>query len=655
MPVFVDTMSRESFVFDGLSLSDGEVFDIIDAPDFAPGEVKVDWIGGPDSDGEIPLDEGRTGNIVKKLSLRVRKQADTDLALQQLGVLVAKLEETRRRPDGLPLIWTPKNATASYTAYVVSGVVAAMPMASRGELIGWLLRSPRVDIVLTCKPFVYGDWVECDAVVSSSAMLEMVVAGVSGHVPAEGRLVLTDTAGHTRKHLEVGMDYHDPDAATLIPASSLDTTAGEFAGLPATLVTQPTAVVGIGPATHVGHFRVKLINAYVTGLVGAFTSAVQLRLAYRCGDGEYSYTAWVSPPATNAACEIDLGSITLSETTTGAQAWDGRLEARTDNAGETLDLPDGYVAMLPIGGGRITARAPYIYRPGLARGADGFGGIAGAMNGDPATFGGTWTTSGSTGDFQGTGNAVTRATTSDSGPRYAILGSTTYTDAEVGLTFAIGADSEVAIYLIVRWTNSSNYAYARFIPPTGLWLLGHVVAGVTTGLNVAGPNEMAIDAEYTLRAVCTASGLLIAEAFLPGGELLSSVAHRTTVLATGGALASGKTGFADYYVDAGAMTRTYTKFYAAAPPAERVVIHSGQSVELTHDSALRESADGTTYGDLPTRGARVWVPPAGDPGREARIVCKARREDVDTTADGVIDDELTAQLFYRPRYRLPAA
>ena len=153
----------------------------------------------------------------------------------------------------------------------------------------------------------------------------------------------------------------------------------------------------------------------------------------------------------------------------------------------------------------------------------------------------------------------------------------------------------------------------------------------------------------TLRLIVFVSGRTLGWVFDSTGATLASLELLSSVLATGGALASGKSGFAD-----GSGTRLvsayYDNFYAAIPSAEPVIIRSGESLQVTSDANLRASSDGSTYGKLPSRGSRLWIPQAGDAGRSTRIAVRATREDPVTAASRNDGDSITAELFYTPRY-----
>lgn len=148
-------MARESHVLDGLNLADGVVFDIADTPTFTPAPLRLDWIGGADSDGSVPLNPSHSDNCTLVLPLRITQQTTADLAWDKVGQLVTKLEATRASSDGLTHLWTPKDASDTWVLTVLSAEITGVPMDSRGDTIGYLLRELRFTITLTCKPYLY--------------------------------------------------------------------------------------------------------------------------------------------------------------------------------------------------------------------------------------------------------------------------------------------------------------------------------------------------------------------------------------------------------------------------------------------------------------------------------------------------------------------
>jgi hypothetical protein len=289
----------------------------------------------------------------------------------------------------------------------------------------------------------------------------------------------------------------------------------------------------------------------------------------------------------------------------------------------------------------------------------------GTLNGRVAPAGGTWATSGSTTDFSfadgpGTGvETLSRATGSDASPRFAILGSTTYTNTEAGVSYARASSALIVPAVILRWTDSSNYLAVRHWFATSYDSVVEVikvVAGTPTTIAstpVPTGSETGFDTTWVaLRAVVFASGVGAAWLAYPTGGVFATVNFSDTVLATGGTLASGKVGFQDYFPGGfGAVTRNYDNFYAATPAPEPIAVYSGRAAEIRSDSAERQDSTGTYYGGVPEyRGGRFMVPCAGTRGRKTRVAVVARRNDTVVAPDDAVTDSTTVTVAITPRY-----
>jgi hypothetical protein len=650
LPPAPPVTSGESHILDGLDVADGTLFEIADTPVFTPAPLRMEWVGSVDGDGTIPADQGHSDNATLMLPLRVKKQATADLAWHKLGLIVGKLEAARRSSTGLPHLWTPKDATDTWELTVRAGDITEFPMNDRDSLLGYLRRFPRITITLHCDPFLYrqGESVTYGPTTSALPVFSLSLANVPGHVEAEATVTVTDAASQARQHVEGGIG-EDSAAALLIDSAALTalggtatTRTGAYSSdgvIRATLGTQAQAVCGTGNLTHVGVHRPK-------ARVWASSTDVRVRLAYRTGDGTYSYTPWVTPPLASDFSEVAFGTVTIRRLASG-QRWDGRIEAYALVAGATLDV-DTFM-MLPADRywGLST---PYRYQAGVLTARDEFAGTVGDLGGEVAPLGGSWVTSGAATDFAASSGRVMRATVSEAGPRYAILGATNYTDQEVGVTVEVTAGLPDP-WLIARYVNATNFLAAELRYGNPAWRVFAYVGGSTEVLD-----EIPLTAAYTtrkMRVVVFASGRLTATLLDPAGATIAEIQAYHTSLATGGAIASGKPGFADQNGFSAPSTRYYDDFYPATPPAEQFVIHSGRTVEIRHDSAERQSSDGTTWATLQPRGGRVLIPCAGDEGRVTRLWTKARRQDIDTLADTGITDSTTVSVVVRPRYRMP--
>lgn len=671
-------MGAESLALDGLQLISGHFG--MEELEMPPPRKRLEWVQGDDSDGALLLRDPLFENREITCRLRVRPQASMDAVLARIADLEAKLEEAEKQRDGLPLVWTPNGSTKSYTLYVLSGELTGVPIVMQGADTGWFQGQPIVTVQMTARPFGYGTEVIGTPVSSTLPLMTLTIPGVAGDVPAEARLIITDNAAKARRHVEWGLEqrhYTDATPAALLLDSDSLVTSG-FAGtgntrtgaydpdatgnnvIRATLATQLVAVCGTGNQPHVGMFRVKA-RIYASSL------DVRVRLAWQTGDGPFSFNGYATPPVEDALCEVDLGVISIPEKTLGTQRWVGRIEAYSATVDDTIDID--VLELVPAGEGYGKARGAFSYKPGPLVARDEFTATTagGALNARVAPSGGTWATSGATTDFAfadgpGSGEeSVSRATTADTGVgRFAILGSTNYTDTEVGVIHQITGSNPKAYNCaaVARWVDANNWL-TLLLDPRQLAFnhyLSLVVNEAGVGATFASKllTPIVSNTWYGLRLVCFASGRAIGQLTDAAGNVIDQVEGQRTSLATGGALATGKPGFKDFCNTGGIGTRYYDKFYAATPAAEPIAIHPSQSLEVRaggDDACLREDSSGVYWGEPPSyRGSRFYLPEAGDENRVSRIAAKARRNDVDVADDPDIADSLTVQVNHTPRY-----
>lgn len=201
-----------------------------------------------------------------------------------------------------------------------------------------------------------------------------------------------------------------------------------------------------------------------------------------------------------------------------------------------------------------------------------------------------------------------------------------------------------------RYVDANNY-FAASVHPTGYLKLEKKVAGVLTTLPLIGPGvPFQYAVSWTMRTVVYADGSYYVWWFQAGSQPTGYIAAGSeTVLATGGALASGQVGIRDFNPTADAGIRKYDNFFSATPSSD-AVIWSGRAAEINSQTAQRADSTGTYYGDMRHRGAHFLLQPAGDESRTNEVVLTAKRNDVDTLADDQIADSTTATIHYTPRY-----
>jgi hypothetical protein len=279
-----------------------------------------------------------------------------------------------------------------------------------------------------------------------------------------------------------------------------------------------------------------------------------------------------------------------------------------------------------------------------------------------APAGGTWATSGAATDFAFADDLsdeqIKRETASDASARFAILGSTNYTDTEVSadiyVASGLSAVGSMSLGVIARWVDSSNYLRAtwtvssQFGSYTHTLSLVSVIAGAATSLAsatlpyVSSPSITPVNAR--LRLIVYATGRIIAQA-LAGSALIASTEAQTSSLATGGALDDGKPGLYDIHTSTATPDRYYDDFSVATPSAEPIVVYSGQSLTVDHEKTERENSAGTLSGRPQSyRGSRFLLPVG-----TSRVAVAARRNDIETAADDQIADSTQVQVAVTPR------
>jgi hypothetical protein len=669
-------MATESWVLGGVILTSG-TFTLMSL-EADPPRARMDWIAAADSEAAAlfrrPLHENRTFTM----KLRVTPQASMDTALDKVGLLVDKLQAASATPAGVALVWTPAGSTRARTFTVLAGQITGLPIALSGDGYSWLLSSPIVTIELTCHPYWLGTETLTSTASSSTPFVTLEIPSVTGDVPALGRLIITDTATQSRRHVEWGLEgpltYNN---ATSLLVDSDDMVTTGFAGaqvvaggvydpnatgnnaIQATLYAgQTVAVCGTGNLSHIGVFRVK-------GRVYSTSSLNTFRLSWRAGDGPMNTNAWVSTPGDADWFEVDLGTITVPAAVIGSQRWTGQIEVFGGPAvtGPGFAFVD-YLTLIPVSDGYGKARASYSYQPGVVVGYDAFvSTTAGnALNARVAPIGGTWATSGDATDLVFDDNfdlsaggdaveSIIRSTSAvETTGRFAILGATSYTDVQIDARARIGTNSagtsNFRQALVARWTDASNHLRLMVPGPSGgNTRIETVIAGAVVSL-ASSSWTRAQSTSYRLRMVAFASGRVIAQVMSDSGAVLVQLDGNSSALATGGTLQTGKPGLMDMTIAAvGALGRRFTAFAVSTPTAEPIAIYSGKNMQVRYDDVLRQDSAGTYSGRPQSyRGGRFLVPVG-----TSRVLVKARRNDIETVTDANFTDATQIQVGWTPR------
>jgi hypothetical protein len=650
----------EELVLDGLALNDNVLG--LEAVSFPPPRQRQEWIGAADSEAQLlvrnPLHENREITA----TIAVAPAADKDGALTRIGQIVDKLQAASAYMDGVELTWSPSGSSLTVTFDVLAGEVTDLPVDWES---GWMVNAPTVTVTMRAKPYWRGTETLTGVTSGSGPVLTAEIVNLIGDVPALGRLIVTDAATQSRRHVEWGLEgplTYNSATSLLIDSDSL-VTAG-FAGALATvtgaydanavgtnaltssLYNFTTACCGTGTLAHVGTFRVK-------ARVKVTAPSCWVRLAWQVGDGAFSTNQYVKPPGATSWYEIDLGVVTIPVALVGTQKWSGRIEAFTESASvETLTID--YLTLIPAQDGYGKTRTGFSYQPGVMAGYDGFTGTTAgvALNARAAPAGGSWATSGVAGDFtfaDDLNGEQLKRNTADAAfaRRLALLGTTSYGDVDTSVRFYV-ADAVSNVHVLhARYVDANNYLEASL--QTGAFVdrdtlaIAATVGGLTVAFTNAETSPLA-PGWYRLRLLAwQATGNAVAVLYTGQDVGIIQAALSATQLATAGAIATGKVGIAD--TAGSAVARYYDDFYVGAPAAEPAVIFSGRNMQVRYDDTVRQDATGTYTGRPPIyRGSRFLV----DVGT-SRVLVKARRNDVDMAEDPNVTDALQVQVGVTPR------
>jgi hypothetical protein len=524
--------------------------------------------------------------------------------------------------------------------------------------------------------------VEPNVWVSTNPVVIGTLPGVLGDVSAEARLVVTERSNQDRRFIEWGLQQRYTNLANslLLDDGSLVTsgfagTSGALTGayggtaITATLTTNPVAVCGLSNLSNVGTFRVR-------ARCRPSTSTILARLKYKDGDGPLRSLSYVEMPQSATFVDLDLGVVNITQALLGTQRWTGQVEAY-DPAGAGSTLAVDHVVLIPCGEGYGKARAAVTFEtPTTFSARDEFDQTAGNLAAKTLPQGGTWATAGDGTDLavDASAHTLTRSTNVvEANGRRAIAGSTSFTNllAQLDVMRSGGVESAGTELLarqglIGRFVDANNFLIlevwngTKFTAPSSL-AQPSVGTAITLTKRVAGVETRLLTGAlatydaggvwFTIRLVVDASGRCFIFAGQRGSnvELIGTVSD--SVLATGGALASGTVGLRDICTlnSAVATVRSYDNFLAAVP-ASTAALFAGRQLEIRSDGALRQDSTGTYDGPPPSyRGSHFFIPPAGQANRTTRILVKADRNDVQEFEDVPLGDTLQVQVPYTPR------
>jgi hypothetical protein len=659
------TSNAEQVILNGIDLSpDTGAPYWLESFDAPPPAERQDWVGSADSEYAVPSRMPAHENRTITMTVRVSPQATMDSALAFLGVIVDELRAASTQ-GGIPLEWCPSGSTKFVTFTVLAGQVSELPIDA-----AWSVgNAPAVTITLTCKPYWEGSEVAGAPVTSTSPLGSVIVNNVPGDQPALGRLIVSDTAGQARRHVEWGLEnqYYDPSDPSPLLIDSAQMTTANMSGFATTLAgaygtgtnaiqaglsINPVAVCGIPSLGHTGAFRIRARFRFAT-------TSTFVRLSWRAGDAPLTANPWVTAPRTGFM-DRDLGTITIPAQFSGVQSWSGQIEAyESDATALTTQLHVDFVEIIPITEGYGKAYSVPV-KATISQSTSAFDSFAGTtaggvLAGRTAPNGGTWSSAGSTGDFAFTDSpteTIQRTAVSETGGgRVAVLGSTSLTDTNAVAMIGITAPNTVGTTaaplrtgVVIRYKDASNYLRAvyRLANNAAELALEQVINGVVSTLAATTLQQRMTATFQPLSVNVYTSGLIVASLYDRSRETVQAT---SPALATGGTLAAGRFGVFDYSQAATATTRQVWVFYAGVAIPESVVINPNKSLEITSEDVLRVDASGSVFGRPGAyRGSRFLVPPGS-----SRIAVKARRNNVEADADDFVQDATQYQVAFTPR------
>lgn len=492
---------------------------------------------------------------------------------------------------------------------------------------------------------------------------------VPGHVDALVDLTLEDASSTTRGFVEIGeaFEYDDdeslqiglPDLLLTDTAGSSQTRAGSASTnvARATLSTEASTVCRTGPLLQIGKKRIR-VRAWAT------TAYVQVRLAWHVGDAPLSCSRWKTVPAENTFVDFALDSINIERAPAGTHTWEAFIQARTVQGVADVDID--FITPFPADR-YFVAMTPNTEDAAIATViADDFDQTSGDYDGKTMPIGGVADSGGDSTPFtvDVTWHFLKRAATGDTADVGAyVFGGSALTDCRVSVEVGSdgGGSPDDEAYrggVLFRYSDDDNYAFGvfeRFDDSPDVFLaIYKKVAGSVSPVKLG--EVLPFQIQHHSYEVLHPNGALQVEARSNGQLRLVAAGGRYSIDAWdedfvhGEALGSGKAGVYDERTG-GTLVRYYNKLRASSLSPCNAVIWEDRSLNVLHDAALRQSADGSAVGKVPqTRGRYLTVPPATRAGRKTLLAVRARQLNVDAGFQDIgLDDELNGTLQVTPR------
>lgn len=517
--------------------------------------------------------------------------------------------------------------------------------------------------------FYENEVTDSDNSTTTARELIFTQTGLSGDNPARVRLVVdndgtTDWRGliwafrsrhfprdgshQTTAKVTYGAEELQPlDTATKVALSGAH---GGTVVTHGTVSTNWTPVVGtnIGGTSYMTHTGTYRVWGRVYSTSGTL---VQSRFVWDVGDfvNPAENTSFRMPGASNYYI-MDYGEIRLDPSSVGTHRWQGQIQAKGNAGAENFSVDKVWLQNTDEGAGVITS--PLSFAVGLATysARSEFNTESGVVTGDSLAVGGTWAaaTGSDTDDYSESNDELTRTAVSDTAARIIYpAGMSNLTTMSASLDFKrTSGDARSGLVVRYEGTDSNDYLLVE-APTSSTFRVAKVVGGSGTVL-ASTVVYLNANAYYTIRAFVNPLGQFVAE-IAPQGAT-SPTARLTgtdSVLATSGALASGKAGIYDFNDSSIACTRTYDNFGAWVPAADAVAFAS-RSVQLGTEAILRQDSGGTAYG--PVTDVIGDLPRLPTTSGTIEVALIPSSGDFDTLPDTLGTASISARPYRRPSW-----
>jgi hypothetical protein len=614
----------------------------------------------------------RPKNRVVSITVNIYGSTALDLD-QKIGVLSQKVGKLNREGG------TFKRTTPSGLVIVFDVLPESSMPSVTFDKTYQSRQKTTVSLRFTCKPYGRGPESAGQAFGPSTGDVSVVLSGITGDVPALGRVAITEGSSKDQWHTPWGVRsrYYDAtasaalgfeaEACTLLGGATVVTLAGSSGGGTNNAVEQGTltldwqamlslqATGGGAYKSHIGDYEI------FARLHRPTTNTGSVSVALEWAEGDFTKVTR-NDALVYAADEREgdftiarLGQVHLSKAKKGTQRWDGQIIAKSTSLGDDLRVDRIWLRPLSESAGEVTA-PPQFQTPTSLSARDEFDQTAGALSGKVAPVGGTWGAAGDATDFSvnATTHTAERSTTTDVNGHWAPLGTATFTDTLVQADVKWSDwTAQPALAVVARYTDALNYAQARIEMNQGTLFLQvrKVIAGTVTVVGEKLSLGTATNATaHSVRLTIDAGGHFAAWFWSSGGSAGSAVVSGSdSAFATGGALASGKVGIFDRAANGVASTRTFDNFIASVPTAD-AVLFSGRQAEIRNDGYIRQDSAGAVWGEKTVDGDYLYLPSAGREGRSCQLLLRFCLNDPDTATDPTLTS-ISGTVYYTPRYR----